>query len=198
MKPKLDVKWLRSLGNSNIRLHGNRFIQIDLDQFGEERLHLWADHVPFAQRYPTPVHNHVFGFESQVLSGTLIDVPYQVTALCGADHWAMTYHTYQAQTRNRSDTILERADDREYLIFPAPPKIIPKDCAYYCEPLAYHASAYIGHAITWMKKRQRWMDVKPSVLCPKGQLPDNSFDRYQYSAEQLWSAVEQILALSQR
>src|SRR5690606_12254802 len=102
--------WLRRHGQ-NIRVHGNRFIQIDLEgpgpqyRWGDERVHIWSDLVPLAQRYGTPIHDHVFGFHSRILAGTLIDIRYKVApcspkaASVSAYDCALAYDVYTAMPR---------------------------------------------------------------------------------------------------
>jgi hypothetical protein len=46
------------------RVHGNGFIQVDLT--ADTRLHVWGDKRIPRQNVYTPIHDHVFGFESTI------------------------------------------------------------------------------------------------------------------------------------
>ncbi len=54
---------------SEPRIHGNGFIQVDLDEL--HRLHLWDVMIP-RQSVDSSIHDHAFGFESRTLQGMLV------------------------------------------------------------------------------------------------------------------------------
>src|SRR3546814_6146607 len=75
MPVKLDLKAVRERGGRP-RVHGNGFIQLDLTERG--RLHIWgAPRIP-RQKTATPIHDHVFGFESTVAVGRPVNLVFRI------------------------------------------------------------------------------------------------------------------------
>lgn len=193
MTPKPDllkIDELRRQG-SNIRLHGNRFIQIDLP--GDmNRVHVWSDIIPVAQRRNSQWHDHTFGFRSEILAGTLINTVYAIFA--GA-----SYQPWRAVPRGEgADTQLIRAGNCCDLV-PCDPELYHAagefGGIYTVPPGTVHATSYIGFAVTHMVKLtgRRFTGEGPFVYCPIGYEPDNDFNRYKYPAEQLWEIVAEVL-----
>jgi hypothetical protein len=193
------IDWLRANGK-NLRVHGNRFIQIDLTEnqgVGGERLHVWSDHVPLAQDYPTWIHDHVFGFHSRILAGTLIDVRYKTAAWVGKDADVLTYDVCQAMPRHGSDTAL-RGTGEQVVVEVMSAQALPAGRGYMIAPREFHASSYVGYAITRIKKTATVDGVLPRVLCPTGANPDNEFERYRYAPEALWAIVDMVLQFARK
>lgn len=56
------------------RVHPNGFIQVNLDEFHNRRLHMWHPDVP-TQGINT-IHDHVFNMNSEVVVGTMTNATY--------------------------------------------------------------------------------------------------------------------------
>lgn len=201
MTNELSFDWLRGHA-TNLRLHGNRFLQMDLDLKGDERLHVWSDYVPFAQAYPTLIHDHAFSFYSEVLAGTLINVDYvDVSGTTATTTSGDVYDVYEPAPRKLSDTALMATgkqvrlacyDNQEMV------QVLRPGDKYSVSAGLFHATTYLGFAVTLMRKVPPDPEAtppKPRVCCPVGRVPDNNFSRYQYDDAYLWSAVRATLAM---
>lgn len=190
----MDIDWLRGNGRE-LRLHGNRFLQLDVGP--KQRVHLWSDLLPVAQRYPTWIHDHVFDFNSVVLAGQLIDVRYDVREAREWDEPSTTrYRMYVGQRRHKQDTLLVPQDDQRYVVLTDNAIALGRGHRYLCSAGVFHASTYVGHAMTLFTKHHDAAPdrtLPPRVLCPVGHLPDNEYNRYQYSQEDLWTITAEVL-----
>lgn len=181
----LDFDYLFSVGR-DIRLHGNRFIQIDLE--GKmERVHLWSDILPVAQKRASPWHDHTFGFESEILAGTLINIFYVLYA--GSD-----FRPWRAVPREGANTLLVKAE-RTCNLTPTGADVYTKGHHYTVPVGVVHTTSYVGFAVTHMTKLSgpRFTEAGPFVYCPAAYLPDNTYGRYMYSQAHLWELVREIL-----
>lgn len=190
---KLDIDWLKN-NTKNIRLHGNKFIQLDIDGSDKDRIHIWSDQLPVAQTYSTQIHNHNFKFKSTILSGHLIEAQYNhfdsiVFTNCE------TYYAWEARHIDYQNTDLHNTGKKYYVnVFKTYSYL--KGDSYERINLGYHATTCIGHAITHMEKFGPVSESNhhlPRVLVPEGKEPDNVFSRYKFSEEYLWALVGQIL-----
>lgn len=192
----LDFRVLRSRGR-NIRLHGNRFIQIDLDDRSLECVHVWHEGLlPLAQRTPSPIHDHVFEFRSTVLAGTLVNCEFKVDRVHFSGWRPMAadgryYHVYAGVRRHEQDTQLVRADDHEYLVQSMGALVYARQAEYAMPARMFHASVAVGYAITHFRRGAAEQGGQPYVLVPIGLQPDNEFDRYHHR-EVLWGKVREI------
>lgn len=199
----LNYAWLKDRGR-NIRVHGNRFIQIDLEDsngvWGGERVHVWHDLVPLAQRYNTPIHDHVFGFHSRILAGALIDIRYRVVPMTGhrraTAYNVLTYDVYSAQPRDGSDTALMKTGEVVSAEV-ASTQLMEAGTGYMIRAKEFHTTAYVGYAVTRIRKAET-VTGTPRVLCPTTMDPDNEFERYKYSPAKLWAVVEEVLQQAER
>lgn len=173
----IDTAWCLKHGDS-IRMHGNGFIQLDLPD--DHRLHIWHQALGAAQESPTPIHDHTFDFHSKIVGGTLINIVYGVSS-----YGRHTHSIYEAVTRERQDTKLvpTAMGGTPY---------IETMCAfergetYRSVAGMFHATAFVGYAITVIKKGPRNLGMSPRVLVPKGKEPDNLFTRFTYGEKLLW------------
>ena len=67
---------LRALGRKP-RVHPNGFIQLDLNDAGTRRLHVWRDDIP-RQEQASPIHDHIFDMMSTIIKGRLVNVDYEL------------------------------------------------------------------------------------------------------------------------
>lgn len=192
----LSFEVLRASGK-NIRLHGNRFLQVDLTDDGSERVHVWHEGLlPLAQRTPAPIHDHVFSFRSTVLAGTLVNCEFKVDR-AHFSGWrpkisdGRYYHVYAGVRRYEQDTQLVRADEGIYLAQSMGALVHVRHAEYAVPARAFHASVAVGYAITHFR-REPGGEGQPYVLVPIGLTPDNEFNRYDLGSEPLWTIVRRI------
>lgn len=173
----------------NIRLHGNRFIQVDMLPL--VRMHFWSDLIPRAQQRPAPIHSHDYGFESTILSGQLLNIIYRVTETGRQPHATSNIQLmYDIYTVDRDNGLL--VPNALTCVLKA------HHIEYYRAGMSYrmrmgqiHGTAYIGHAITVLHAEPR-QPFEIQVFVPKGVEPDNDYRRDQIPADQLWEIVREI------
>jgi hypothetical protein len=189
----INLKAVRAMGNRP-RVHGNGFIQLDLTE--RSRLHIWGDHRIPRQKVATSIHDHVFGFESTVIVGRVINVVYAVEAREHGD-----YRVYVPKVREGEDTILKptamqvvadpihvdmtdwRSSSRKY-------GIIMGEFHETVAPDGPAATIIIKDDLTQAQGNDKAL---PRVLCPIGLEPDNVFNRYDADPDLLWRIIEQTL-----
>lgn len=192
----LDLYNLRRLGTFP-RVHGNGFIQIDLDH--ERRLHIWGHRDIPRQRTPSPIHDHIFGFISHILVGNIANVNYELTP-SDKGPW----HMYNPVVRNKEDTILEKMDDQRWDTKPLSTTIVDADSSilygkvYDIAPGVFHETFAPFPAATIIFKDGRTQaqgndSDQPRVLVPVDDEPDNDFDRYGFDEDMLWDITFEVL-----
>jgi hypothetical protein len=188
----INLSAVRATG-SKPRVHGNGFIQLDLTE--ETRLHIWGDPRIPRQKVSTQIHDHVFGFESTIIVGRLINVVYTaVPSKNGA------FSVYIPEIRDREDTVLNdtmlRVD-----VAPVHTDVVQwhnMRALYTIRPFEFHESfAPDGPAATIITKdaptQAQGAEKAPRVLVPVGQEPDNEFNRYDADEDLLWKIIEETL-----
>ncbi len=188
----INLAAVRATG-SKPRVHGNGFIQIDLTD--RSRLHVWGDTRIPRQTVSTQIHDHVFGFESTIIVGRLINVVYEVETCEHGD-----YRVYVPEVRKGEDTIL-KPTSMQVVVEPFHVDMIDWNSGnrkYGTMPFEFHESfAPDGPAATIIVKddltQAQGAKAKPRVLCPIGQEPDNVFNRYDADEDLLWRIIEDTL-----
>lgn len=176
------------------RVHGNGFLQIDLDE--KSRLHIWGHPDIPRQDVNTAIHDHRFSFVSTVLVGRLTHARYNLARVWekGVDP---THHIYEAHARNEEDTILERkpfisgrpAGERAATPLKPDVEFINAGESYLLEAKQFHETFSEQLTITKMTKTEVFDDHVGRVLVPKDVEPDNEFDRYAFNLATVWSIV---------
>lgn len=174
----------------NIRIHGNRFIQIDMGS--RCRIHIWSDIVPRGQDIPSVVHDHDYDFKSTILSGQLVNVLYRV---------AGTFDKTDYRVKGGEACLdIWNVDRERGLLVKTPKCCVLKvlEVLYYRRGMSYsmykgqiHATAYLGHAITCIEAD----DPKKyaiRVFVPQNVDPDNEFRRNKYPEDYLWDVVRGV------
>ena len=172
----------------HIRVHGNGFIQLNMPN--NDRIHLFGHPDIPKQIQPTPIHDHVFGFESLICSGMMQNIWYTLNETQDKPHTHFVCGF--TPTPADKDTFLEPSDVTGFL---------EKDCqwfgrtgeSYHMEPGDLHETIPHGIVVTWMHKT-KVIDYKPRVLCPIGCIPDNRFSRFDFSEKQLWDILLDVLS----
>jgi hypothetical protein len=158
----------------NARIHGNGFIQVDLDDM--HRLHVWDHRIP-RQRTDSSIHNHRFGFESTVLKGTLVQIPLYTTVYGRHRAKLGTHVLYEARSTGGEETTLVRSGYTAKFS-PVTTLFVHEGDGYRMRPGDFHATFHMGTTVTLMRKL-RVVDsaLQPTVAVRKGERPDNSWSR---------------------
>jgi len=180
------------------RVHGNGFIQLDLDP--EQRLHIWGHPDIPKQEVATPIHDHVFGFHSEMLVGRLVNVVYD---LCSPAYAGEEFEVWEPVPRHGEDTVLEPTGETGSIRMGCSLVLIagsPFLSEYDFEPFVFHEMFAPEPSATIITKRgptlrENPTGRKPRVLVPVGVEPDNSFDRYDNDPEDLWRIIHEVLDL---
>lgn len=174
-----------------IRVHGNGFIQVESPALGENaRLHVWGHPDIPRQSEPSPIHDHAFGFVSEVLVGRVVNVRY--FCLSPVEDAGQRYALYEAHCRHRADTELVRASGGEFVPIVAQSEVVSAGQRYEMLPYDFHETVPLLPSATLMRKT-RTTDHAPRVLVRAGREPDNAFNRYGHDAEKLWGIVREVL-----
>lgn len=181
---------LRALGNKP-RVHGNGFIQLDLNSSGTKRLHVWHEDIP-RQEVATPIHDHVFDLRSTVLTGTLIHEELDVI-----DAWINpvgSHRVYRAQQEpGTQNTIL--VPDEDTVSLEVVQRLILGPGSIYTFPAWHlHTTDHRGLTATVMDKINAPDSYgRPRVLVPVDSEPDNEFHRDGFEEEYLWSFIREAI-----
>lgn len=175
------------------RVHGNGFIQLDLDP--TTRLHVWGHPDIPRQSITSAIHDHVFDFRSEVLVGELHNYRYNVVA----DRDGV-FRVYRPRVRQGEDTILV-ADDEPNRVHAHQSEIevVPAGDAYSMERGQFHETVVNAPTITLMRKNGKTLGqnpngARPRVLVPFEFQPDNNFNRYDaLPVEKIWWIIEAML-----
>ena len=177
------------------RVHGNGFIQLDLDE--RNRLHIWGDPEIPRQKVSTPIHDHVFGFDSVLVVGRLINIRYDWCPRV----WG-NMEVYEAECLEGNDTKLTGTEEYGYAQ-PTGVEIVEwtsRKWQYHMFPFVFHESVATEPTATIIKKdgptAAQQIGVAPRVLVPRRCVPDNTFDRHSFDEDMLWRIIERTLARS--
>ncbi|WP_341795281.1 hypothetical protein [Ectopseudomonas toyotomiensis] len=175
-----------------ISLHGLGFIQVQL-QAGQ-RLHVWHPELPRRRCFEhSAIHNHRFGFESQVLVGQQININYRArSAWDGEDATHRLYLHEGPRTENGGRPWTPKA----------PVVMVENNIHTIAAGEIYRMEAYDfhrtepggdGRVATLMTK---FTEGKAGAMssCRIGIKPDTDFDRFQLSPAQLWMYVIDVLS----
>jgi hypothetical protein len=167
------------------RVHGNGFIQLDLNATGTRRLHVWDDDVP-RQAVATPIHDHVFDLESLVLCGTLVHEELSLVA-----HAAGPWHVYRARREEGTqNTTLQRPSLARFDVRTEQRLILLPGSVYRFPAERLHQTEHRGLTATVMQKLNAPASYgEPRVLVPVAEEPDNDFHRDGHDTDALWVLI---------
>ncbi len=172
------------------RLHGNGFIQVDLDE--TTRFHVWDLSLP-RQKVSTQIHDHRFDFESHVLLGTLNHDVYTVYTVLDP-HLPQHYRVHVAEVREGPDTMLTPTSSTVSVVHTDHLELAAG--SFYTFPkYKFHESGADQLTATMMSKLHVDPTHNPRVLVPLGEKPDNDFNRYGFQESELWDMVENAVDL---
>lgn len=169
-----------------ITLHGLGFLQIKLP--GGDRMHVWHPALPRRKCFEhSNVHDHRFGFVSQVLVGVQVNQFYRMVPTA-----AQFDHTHAAYLHEgRRTEFGNRPWIRDFscrLELAGDPMFVKAGEQYEVSPYIYHSTSsgsVDGVTVTLMRKTTEHVQGAHS-LCKLGVTPDVDFDRKQWSDDQLW------------
>ena len=188
-----EVEGSRSAGRQP-RVHGNGFVQLDLNEAGTRRLHVWHERVP-RQAVATPVHDHVFDLRSVVLCGQLV---HEILSCHASPDGEGTHVAYRAirQGGTENTVLVPEGGFPHRVTLEVEQKLILGAGSVYTFPAGeLHQTGHIGLTATVMDKVNAPEDYgSPRVLVPVGSEPDNEFHRDAHDADELWALIQ--LALS--
>lgn len=170
------------------RVHPNGFIQLDLDAV--HRLHVWHPRLPYRQKTYHTVHDHVFGFTSQVFSGRLVNVQYGILPndLHGRHYLA------QAECSTAEETLLVGAPQPQfYQLMQLEAFVVQPGEQYELEAFQFHESLANEPTLTIIRKdgltAAQGNSQKPTVIIGRGVKPDNDFRRDAVDTDVLWELI---------
>lgn len=186
----LSYSELRASGKKP-RVHGNGFLQLDLNDAGTKRLHIFSDDLP-CQEVATPIHDHVFDMRSEVIYGTLIH-----EELATWDAAVGTHRIYRAQQEKGTQNTILVPDKGTVYLQVEQKLILGTGSIYTFRAWHLHQTEHKGFTATLMEKYNNPPKGygRPRVLVPIGQKPDNDFHRDGFDEEFLWSFVETLCTL---
>lgn len=175
------------------RVHGNGFIQLDLNQDGSKRLHVWHDNIP-RQKVATPIHDHVFNLRSTVLCGTLIHEELKVVSTIGTG----THRVFRAEQEEGTQNTVLVPDEGEVMLDVEQRLVLNPGSIYTFPAGKLHQTDHIGLTATIMEKSfDPETEVvgygRPRVLVPVDQKPDNDFKRDEFDPATLWPFITMAL-----
>ena len=166
-----------------ISLHGLGFIQVTLP--ANKRLHVWHPDLPRRSCYQySSIHNHRFSFKSTVLVGTQVNQRYHIVMHPEGTHEAISHDGPRSEKGGRLSypvgrvNIVKKGDVETYT--PGSWYIMP--------PLEYHETPNSGIVVTLMEKLEEG-EIHANSIIEHGHTFDQSFDRFQIPADELWQIV---------
>lgn len=185
---RLEVACIAENQQVRPRVHGNGFVQLDLDP--RRRLHIFGDPEIPSQDVPSPIHDHTFGFTSYILKGSLTNLQIGFAELDEGHEWA-THMEHMAQVRDREDTILVPTGRSGRAYLERAEGFCAGEC-YHFRSRLFHETITHGPTVTVIEKDGPTLSQggpSPRVLVPIGYEPDNSFNRYAVPEEDLWRII---------
>lgn len=165
-----------------ISLHGLGFIQVKLP--ANRRLHVWHPDLPRRSCFAwSAIHNHRFGFRSTVLIGQQVNRRYTVVADPVGSHDRISHDGPRGEKGGRLSYVAERV-----AVWAGRDESYGPGASYTMSPLEYHETPNSGIVVTLMEKLHEGT-IHASSLIEHGREFDQSFDRFQLSADDLWAVV---------
>lgn len=183
------------------RVHGNGFIQIDLDE--RRRLHVWGHPEIPRQKTWHPIHDHVFSFTSTVIVGRVVNVVYQPIE---RPHGDGRYEMLQAlppvkdgsqDTKLAPAPVHDPAHGKRFDLAVLRTDVVHADETYAMRRFEFHETIPVEPTITVMEKSGPTLAERPSghrpyVAVPHGVEPDNEFDRDEHPRELLMQIFREV------
>jgi hypothetical protein len=171
------------------RVHPNGFIQLDLDDTGNKRLHIWRNDLP-RQKVYTPVHNHRFDFSSITVAGALTNMTFELgDPSCGPLHrlWEVRRDPASEETK------LMPTSNIIGLIAVEVSLVTPGN-GYDFSAGDFHETGFVHNTVTMIEKTDPVPGIASAVLVPEGIEPDNSFTRALPHVDDLRQKIQEALS----
>jgi hypothetical protein len=175
--------------SETISLHELGFIQVIMPN--KYRLHAWHPELPRRKCYPySPIHNHRFSFQSEVLRGMQINQRVRVVM---KEKGEFGSHVVIAHQGPRSafggrESFVDGFCDIELLDI----EYYKTGQNYIMTAGEYHHTPNSGRVVTLMEKLYEG-EIHANSIILGGHEFDQSFDRFQFSPEKLWEFVQRAL-----
>ncbi|UVE47572.1 hypothetical protein KS461_09870 [Pseudomonas chlororaphis] len=176
-----------------ITLHGLGFVQVQLE--GNQRLHVWHPELPRRTCFEhSAIHNHRFDFDSRVLVGTQINIPFAALHPASACFIKETHELYlhegaRTSRGGRPWVPNGRVDMRELYSH-----AVSAGSTYHMKAYDFHRTKPGGNGKVATILQKGWEGQKGAQSsCVIGIKPDDEFDRYQWSPAKLWEVVADVL-----
>lgn len=176
-----------------ITLHGLGFLQVKLG--GNQRLHVWHPDLPRRRCFEhSSIHDHRFGFVSRVLVGEQVSRVFDHHTP-DADEGCATHVAYLHEGPRTRFGNRPWLADGELIVSHHYTERVGVGCEYTMQPYVYHSThpGGDGRVATLMTKVSDG-DRGAHSLCAVGVDPDVDFDRKQWSDDDLWRVVADVLS----
>ncbi|MFZ2995932.1 hypothetical protein [Sphingobium sp.] len=172
--------------SEQISLHGLGFIQVKLP--AGRRLHVWHPDLPRRSCYArSAIHNHRFSFRSTVLIGEQVNQRCIVVTRSDGSHDRISHDGPRSEKGGRLSCVADRVH-----VWRGQPEHYGAGDSYVMQALEYHETPNSGVVVTIMEKLNEGV-IHASSLIENGHDFDQSFDRFQLSADALWAVVVEAL-----
>lgn len=165
-----------------ISLHGLGFIQLKLPN--ALRMHVWHPELPRRKCFEhSSVHNHRFSFNSTVIKGTQINVRCDLEFDLDGAYDLISHNGPRTETGSRESKPVARCN-----VYECEKEIIIAGDHYSTPAHEYHRTEAEGIVITIMRKVSE-SEIHANSVCAHGINFDTSFDRFQFSEDELYEFV---------
>jgi hypothetical protein len=173
---------------NRITLHGLGFIQVQLE--ADQRLHVWHPELPRRRCFEdSAIHNHRFSFVSKVLVGTQINTDCQVTPDEAGSHISYIHEGPRSANGGRP-----WVPDGKVRVAELRRKEVGAGQEYFIWAYHHHHTQPGGNGKVATVMRKLGEGEKGAhSLCLAGVEPDADFDRFQWSEQQLWEVLQDVL-----
>ncbi len=201
---KAEITPIFASFGGNPRVHPNGFIQLDLEPVPESwhashqrghsgasrRLHIWNPTGIELPRQDTvnEIHDHVFDMQSEVVSGALWQVLYELRDARGRSV-EPTHEAYEAVYEKSSDSRLRPTGLVGELVEVERFKV-GHGKTYIQPAFTLHNSVPEGSPVVTVMTKTAIHDGDATVICLIDQPPDNDFDRASAApVDEIWQAI---------
>lgn len=177
------------LMTDKITLHGLGFVQIQLE--ANHRLHVWHPELPRRSCFEhSSIHDHRFDFASTVLVGSMANHVYYVTRDSDEGEFVQYLHEGKRSPNGGRPWTPDGNIDLELVRS----STISAGQCYLSTAYVFHRTEALGNGkvATLMHKTHEFSQGAHST-CLAGVQPDTDFDRFQWSASQLWEIVRDVI-----
>lgn len=176
-----------------IRLHPNGFIQVDLpaSPFGlRQRLHVWHPNIRTGhQQESTGVHDHVYGFHSRIIHGSMTHISYRIDYDPEGQ-----FVIYEQKKTDREDTVLVCQEyPVELFLTEDETRNFHEGEDYFVHKYDFHQVIVAGFCATLITITDESNEGGARVVFHKNRKPLKGFSRYTHDPKKLWEAVEETI-----